>query len=131
MTLEIGQKLWHPCSIDIMEHEVISKTEYIDRVVYATKATHNIGACGKVEVELVVDKENKIRCIGLISNCEHGSGLQDFIDGFYFVTRKEARKAYYDIQKTLAYSNMNNKKRLYEEAKEAYDKCCLVLKELK
>ena len=129
--LKIGQKLWHPLSLDIIPHEIISKTEFADGlVIYTSKALGNVGACGRVEVELTIDRKGQIRFIGLANDYEHDEGLQDFIEGKYYTVESDARREYYKIQEVLAWSNMNNKKRLYDEAKKSYNKCIQILKEL-
>ncbi len=127
--LQIGQKLWHPMSMDIIPHEIISKTEYSDRIIYISKALGNVGACGKVEVELSIDRKGQIHFIGLVDDYEYDGGLQDFVEGKYFTMESDARKEYYKIQKILAWGNMEEKRRLYEEAKKSYDRCVTILKE--
>jgi len=130
LKLSIGDLLWHPCSVDIIPHKIISKTEYVDRVIYTSKALGNVGASGRVEVELSIDIYDTIRFIGLAANYEYGSGLQDFVEGIYYTVHNKARKEYYEIQKTLIWSNMDTKKRIYEEAKQSYDRCCAILDEV-
>jgi len=128
--LEIGQKLWHPLSLDIIPHKIISITEYEDKTIYTSKALGKVGACGEVEVELIIDRKGTIRFIGLAKDYEYDGGLQDFVEGQYFTLEADARRKYYDIQKTLAWANMDNKERIYKEAKVSYDRCVQILKEL-
>ena len=130
MNIAIGTELWHPLSLDIISHKVIGVLQYEDRVIYIAKATDNVGASGRVEVELSVDLHSVIRFIGLVKDCDYSSGLQDFVEGIYYTDRNEARKAFYKIQKTVAWSNMEEKHRIYKEAKKSYDTCCRILKEL-
>ena len=131
MELQVNDLLWHPMSMDIIPHKVVSKTEYEDRTVYVSRALGNVGACGRVEVELSVDRKGKIRFIGLANDYESDSGLQDFVEGEYFRTKNEARTEYYKIQKSITQANMGHKERLYKEAKKSYDTCCRILDELK
>ena len=128
--LKIGQKLWHPMSMDIIPHEIISKTEYTDRVIYKAKALGPVGACGRVEVELAVDRKGAIHFIGLACDYEYDGGLQDFVEGQYYTVESEAKKEFYLIQKTLIWSNMEEKKRLYQEAKKSYERCIRILETL-
>ncbi len=128
--LNINDKLWHPLSLDIIEHKVISKTEFEDRTVYIAKAVNGVGASGRVEVELSIDRKGVVRFIGLADDYEYDSGLQDFVEGIYYRTRSEARAEYYKIQKTLAWGNMEEKRRLLKDAEKSYATCCRILKEL-
>ncbi len=131
LRLKIGQKLWHPLSMDIIPHEVLSITEYSDRAIYTARALGNVGACGRVKVELSIDRKGQIHFIGLVKDYEYDSGLQDLVEGKYYTEETEARREYYNIQKTLAWANMDNKERLYKEAKKSYERCIQILKELK
>ena len=138
--LNIGDKVYHPCSIDIVEHEIngIKTFETKDEKIvrYIAKATHNVGACGRVEICLEVDKQNKIRFVGLANDyddedesyCNH---LGDFVEGLYYTSLNQARKDFYEIHRIDAYNDMRNKERLYEDAKKRYEKLCLLLEELK
>ena len=134
MKLEINDIVWHPCSIDIMKYKIINKTqcetESETKITYIAKAEHEVGACGIVEVLLTIDRKGTLRFIGLNDDYEHDSGLQDFVEGIYYNNQIEARKSYYENQKTAIWSNMENKRRIYEESKKSYDTCCRILKEI-
>jgi len=131
MELKINDTLWHPLSLDIIEHKVISKIEFEDRIIYIAKSVHEVGASGRIEVELSIDRKGVIRFIGLADDYEYDLGLQDFVEGIYYRTRNEARTEYYMIQKTLTLANMEEKQRLFKEAQKSYERCCKVLDELK
>ena len=96
--IKVGDLMWHPCSIDIMEHRVTSITEYENFVEYKLKSTHHIGACGIIEI--IVRKSNdKLIFVELVDedSIYAASGLQDFIEGYYYTTKKDARLEYYCI----------------------------------
>jgi hypothetical protein len=130
--LSINDSVWHPCNMDIIEHKVISIRQFEDFNQYVLKAKNNVGACGKIEV-IVSENNGKLRFVELIDeeNIEYASGLGDFIEGNYYTTLDEARLEYYEQQRILCWSNMEQKKRLYEEAKNRYDQVELLVKELK
>jgi len=129
-TLKIGDKLWHPCSIDIIEHKVVGIRQYEGFTQYETKAVHNVGASGKVE--LIIDERNgKFRFVELLNGNEYASGLGDFVEGFYYPNKTTARIEFYEIHRVSAWSNMEEKKRLYEEAKKRFDQIVLLVKNLK
>lgn len=120
--LKINDILYHPMSLDIIAFKVFGLTQYEDHAVYKAKALNNVGACGRVEVLLTVDRKNKVRFIGLDNDYEHDSGLQDFVEGVYYLNEQEARGAYYQIHKSNAWSIMNNAEKRYKETKLAYEK---------
>jgi predicted nucleotidyltransferase len=131
--LEIGQSLWHPCNMDIIEHRITGIRQYEDCVQYETKAVRNIGASGKLSL-LLSHKDSRITFIGYVhgeESVEYESGLQDFVEGKYYTNYDEARLEFHEQQRILAWSNMNNKKRLYDEAKARHDQVDLLVKELK
>lgn len=129
--LEINQKVYHPCSLDIMKHKIASVTEYEDRVLYKAKSMHPIGACEVVEVLLSVDRKGAIRFIGLADDYEYDSGLQDFVEGKYYTSVFEARTEFYNVQKTLAGANVEKKKQSLLEAEKSYTRVCKILDEIK
>jgi len=132
--MKIRDNIYHPCSLDILEFQVTSiqtfENEDSTLTVYTAKATAGVGACGRVEVLLTIDVHGLIRFYDLQKDYEYSKGLQDFVEGVYYTTKPEARLEYYNIQKTLAWSNMENKRRLYEEAKVSYDRCTQIIKEV-
>jgi hypothetical protein len=101
-----------------MKHKVIGIKTYEDFIHYHLKAVHNIGASGKLEV-IIHQNENRFWFIKLVDeeNIEYASGLQDFIEGEYFLDERKAKLEFYRNQKVLAFSNMDQKKRWYEDAK--------------
>ena len=131
--LEIGTKIYHPCSVDILEYKVISIAEYEYGIGYTLKATHNIGACGRVEVYVSQDKKDNLRFSGLSDDWEHiyDSGLQDFVEGIYYVDRDKARLEYYEKQRILVWTKLEERKRLYDDAKYTYDKVEKIIKQIK
>jgi len=124
MELNINDTLYHPCSLDILEFKITGIRQYEDHTVYEAKAAYNVGACGRVEVLLTTDKYNVIRFMGIEDsyNHEYEHGLEDFIEGTYYLDRLEARLAYNEQQRILAWSSMENKRRIYEESKAMYYK---------
>ena len=124
-----GDLLWHPCSMDIMEHKVVGVHQYEGFTHVTTKSTHSIGACGVVECVLDV-RMSSIVFVELVDEHEHSSGLQDFVEGKYFTSKSEARKEFYKIQSTVARSNMDHKERLYKEAVKRYEQVKLILKQI-
>jgi hypothetical protein len=130
--LKIGDKLWHPCNMDIIEHKIISIRQYEGFNHYISKATNNVGACGKVEV-ILDEHKGKLRFVELVDeeNIEYSSGLQDFIEGNYFDSKKEAELEFYEQQQTLSWSNMEQKKRWYEDSLKRYEQVKLLVKTIK
>lgn len=112
--IKVGDKLYHPCSMDIIEHKVIAIIQYEGFKHYRTQATHNVGACGKVEVILNEHKnfnqEQYLFFIELIDeeNIKYASGLKDFIEGKYYLTLDEAKLAFYR-ERVLMYSSRVSK----------------------
>lgn len=129
--IKINDSLFHPCSLDIIEHKVTSIRQFEGFNHYVLKAVRNVGACGRLEV-IVDEHKGNLRFIELVDEevIEHASGLQDFIEGNYYRTLPEARLVFYEQQKTLAWSNMNNKERLFKEAKDRYEQVKLLVKNL-
>ena len=124
MELQINDKLYHPCSLDIIEFTIIGIRQYEDNVLYEAKALNNVGACGRVEILLKIDKYDVIRFIGIKDSYddEYGRGLEDFVEGKYYLKRLEARLEHNEQQRILCWDNMENKKRIYEQSKAMYDK---------
>ena len=132
MVMDIGQTVWHPCSIDIIEHKVVSIRHYEGFTHYVTKSVHNVGACGKIEVIL---SENKgvLRFVELLKEdeYEHAIGLQDFVEGFYYSDKKKAQLEFYSKQETLCWANMEQKKTQYQDAVKRYEQVKLLIKNIK
>ena len=123
MELQINDKLYHPCSLDIIEFKITGIRQYEDSTLYEAKALDNVGACGRVEVLLKIDKYDVIRFIGIKDSYddEYGRGLEDFVEGKYYLKRLEARLEHNEQQRILCWDNMENKKRIYEQSKAMYD----------
>lgn len=126
--MEIGTTLWHPCSVDIIEHKVTGILSYETETLYETKAVHNIGACGKVKVLLRQDNKGAYRFISLAGHYEHDSGLQDFVEGVYYTDHTEAKLAYYKLHRLSSWSNMHKKEELFKQAKKDYEKLLNLIK---
>ena len=124
MKLQINDKLYHPCSLDIIEFKIIGIRQYEDNILYEAKALNNVGACGKVEILLKIDKYDVIRFIGIKDSYddEYGKGLEDFVEGKYYLKRLEARLEHNEQQRLLCWTSMENKRRIYEQSKAMYDK---------
>jgi hypothetical protein len=123
MKIEIGTLLYHPCSVDIIEHKVIGIHQYETFTHYVCKATNNVGACGRLEIVLSQNK-NRLTLVELVDeeNIPHASGLQDFIEGNYYTTKQEALLEFYRLHNTSYYSNMIRAKDTYERAVKAYER---------
>lgn len=124
MELQINDKLYHPCSLDIIEFKIIGIRQYEDNVLYEAKALNNVGACGKVEILLKIDKYDVIRFIGIKDSYDdkYAKGLGDFVEGKYYLEKLEARLEYNEQQRILCWTSMENKRRIYETSKNMYDK---------
>ena len=130
--IEINDSLWHPCNVDIIEHKVISIRQFEGFNHYVTKAVHNVGACGKVEV-ILDEHKDKLRFVELLNeeHIEYSSGLGDFVEGNYYLDKREAELEFYRQQETLTWSNMEQKKRWYEDAVKRYEQVKLIVKTIK
>lgn len=124
MKLQINTKLYHPCSLDIIEFKITGIRQYEDSTLYEAKALNNVGACGRVEILLKIDKYDVIRFVGIKDSYddEYGRGLEDFVEGKYYLERLEARLEHNEQQRILCWDNMENKRRIYETSKNMYDK---------
>lgn len=133
--MKINDLVYHPCSIDILEFKVIGIQYWSNATQsytkqYVLKATSNVGACGKVEV-LVTKYLDKYIFIGLIDeDLPYASGLQDFVEGNYYSDKDKARLEYYRQQELLAYNNMDNKARIYQEAKARYEQIKSIIQKI-
>ena len=131
--LKIGDTLWHPCNLDIIEHKIKGVREYKDFVKYETIAVNNVGASGKIEL-LLSHRENKIIFVGYVNGKEsipYESGLMDFVEGNYYTNKSEAELVFYEKQRILSWSSMDKHKKLYEQAKKNYNKVEKLVKALK
>lgn len=48
--IKIGDEMFHPCSIDIIKHKVVSIRQFEGFNHYVLEATNNVGDCGRVQV---------------------------------------------------------------------------------
>lgn len=130
--MKIGDFIWHPCSLDIIKHKIISIREFKDFKQYVLKAVKPVGACGRIMVIVSVNK-GRLTFVELMGgdSMTNADGLQDFIEGKYYTDEKEAKLAFYEIQRLLHWSNVIHKKRLYQEAKINYDRVKLLINTLK
>lgn len=130
--IKIGDSLWHPCNMDIIEHKVVSIRQYEGFTHYTTKAVHNVGACGRVEVILDGRKDDLV-FIELLyeDDLEYASGLGDFVEGKYYTDKREAELEFYRQQETLTWSNMEQKKRWYEDAVKRHEQVKLLVKTIR
>lgn len=133
--MKINDLVYHPCSIDVLEFKVIGIQYWSNATQsytkqYILKATSNVGACGKVEV-LVMKYLDKYIFIGLIDeDLPYASGLQDFVEGNYYSDKDKARLEYYRQQELLAYNNMDNKLKVYQEAKARYEQIKSIIQKI-
>lgn len=132
MNIKIGDTLWHPCNMDIIEHKVTSIRQFEGFNHYVTKAVRNVGACGRVEV-ILDEHKGKLRFVELLheEEIEYSSGLQDFVEGNYYTNKKEAELEFYKQQETIAWSNMEQKEKWYKEAKARYEQVKLIVSKIK
>ncbi len=132
MNIEIGTKMWHPCNMDITEHKVISIRQFEGFNHYVLKAVHNVGACGKLEV-IVDEHKGKFRFVELLNeeNIEYASGLQDFVEGNYYVIKEKAELEFYEQQRILSTSSVWKFENLLKEAKAREKQVELLVKALK
>ena len=77
-----------------------------------------------VEILLKIDKYDVIRFVGIKDSYddEYGRGLEDFVEGKYYLERLEARLEHNEQQRILCWDNMENTRRIYETSKNMYDK---------
>lgn len=135
--IKIGDKVWHPCSIDVIEHKVTGIFNYESSngdtaTQIHTKSVNRVGACGWIEC--ILDYRNgRLRFVELIDEAEieHASGLQDFIEGEYYTDKRQARLVFYNQQESIAWNNMDEKERLFKEAKGRYEKIQLIVSKIK
>lgn len=130
--IKIGDSLWHPCNMDIIEHKVVSIRQFEGFNHYVCKAVHNVGACGKVKV-ILDEHKGKLRFVELLheEDLEYASGLGDFVEGNYFTNKKEAELEFYEQQQSLSWRNMEQKKGWYEDAVKRYEQVKLLVKNIK
>ena len=127
----LGTLLYKPCSIDIIEYKITAVVSYVNKTLYQAKATNNVGACGRIEILLYQEKFGNFRFMDCVKDYEHEKGLQDMVEGLYYVDKQQARLAYYCIHETNARIALDNKRRLYDQAKENLDVITKILKEIK
>lgn len=129
--LKIGDSLWHPCNMDIIEHKIISIRQFEGFNHYIAKAVRNVGACGRVEV-ILDEHKGHLRFVELLDeeNIKYSSGLQDFVEGKYYADKRKAELDFYRQQEVLTWSNMEQKKRWYEDALNRHNQVKLLVKSI-
>jgi len=132
MNIKIGDSLWHPCNMDIIEHKVTSIRQFEGFNHYVTKAVRNVGACGKVEV-ILDEHKGKLRFVELLheEEIEYSSGLGDFVEGNYYTNKKEAELEFYTQQEYLCRRKVDERERWYKEAKDRYEQVKLIVSKIK
>lgn len=131
--LKIGDTLWHPCNYDVIEHKIKGVREYEHFVQYETQAVRNVGASGYIKL-LLSHRENKILFVGYVDgedSIDYESGLQDFVEGYYYTNKSKAELVYYEKQRILSWSSMEKSKKLYEQSKVHYDKVEKLVNDIK
>ena len=126
--MQINDLVFHPCSLDILEFKITGIHSYETHTIYLAKATHNVGACGRIEKSLAEDSHGTLRFIGLDSESEDSSGLQDFTEGMYYPNKQEAKLAYYKLAEMNSSINLDQKERIYKEAKANHEKIVNIIK---
>ncbi len=130
--IKIGDPIWHPCSMDILEHKVVGIATYEHFTHYLLKAKHAVGACGKIEV-IISENNGVLRFVELINEdqIEHASGLGDFVEGKYYNVENDAKLSFYNQQITLYKSSRDRKKRELDIAQNHLNRVELLVKHLK
>ena len=127
--LKVGDSVWHPCSIDIIEHKVVSITQYENFTHCNVRSVKNVGACGRVEVILDVRKDTLL-FVELVDEdtLPYARGLQDFVEGKYYTTLNEARVEFYKVQERLTLRDVENLEKRLKDAKLIHEKVKLLIK---
>lgn len=128
--INLGDLVYHPMSVDIIEFKVISINQKLDQIIeYQLRSTHNVGACGILEIAVVPTDLGYLTYKELITcdNEEYSSGLGDFIEGKFYLNRLDARLKYYELFIYNLENNMDNKFQIYLEAKRSYDKSLKII----
>lgn len=130
--IEVGTTLWHPCSLDIIEHKVTCVKQYEGFTHYEAKAVRNVGACGRIEV-ILDEHKGKIRFVELVDEdeIEYSSGLQDFVEGIYYTDKRQAELEFYNNQVRITYSNVEQKKSWLQEAQKNHERVKLIVEKIK
>lgn len=128
-SITVGDTLYHPCSIDIIEFTVTAVITTEHGVSFQAKSKHDVGACRKVEVLLSSDKFGKLFYSDLLTDCEYEDGLWDFVEGRYFLSKELARMHFYKIQRELINQKVDHFKRMYEQAKYDLERVDKILQE--
>lgn len=132
LEIQLGAKMWHPCSIGIIEYKVISITNHEDSVSQTLhlKAIDTVGACGKVEI-YVTARNYKYYFSGLVyPNTPLSLGLGDFVEGEYFVKREEAEVVFTRKKSLEAHSRLQEAKYALQRAEKEYNDLMTLLKAL-
>lgn len=129
--MELGTLLYHPSSIDIIEYKVTAIHTYENHTAYSAKSTGNVGACGNIQILVAEDTFGSLRFIKLEEDYEYGNGLEDFTEGIYFTSIQQAKLEYYTKALHQAQANMEQKQRLYEEAKRRYNQIQQIISVIK
>lgn len=128
--LKIGDPFYHPCSMDIIDYKIMSVRLYEQRTEYVLKSVYNVGACGRIEV-IVSESNGKFRFVELVDEdlIEYSRGLGDFVEGFYYPTRDEAKLEFYKAQIATALSDVSQKERGLKDAKDRLAKIEAIIKQ--
>jgi len=129
--IKLKDRIWHPCSIDIIEHKVIAIIETEEGLFYKLQSINNVGACGKVTLTVFLKQDKTLVFTDLVYYPEYYSGLQDFIEGIYYTNKSEARLAYYKMQEQNALISMDRQEQLYKKSKESYEKVKQIINQIK
>jgi len=130
--LKVGDSVWHPCNLDIIEHKVISITQYEGFTHCNVRSVKNVGACGRVEVILDVRKDTLL-FVELVDEdtLPYARGLQDFVEGKYYTTLNKARIEFYNVQERLTLRDVENLEKRLKDAKLLHEKVKLLIKTFK
>ena len=130
--IEVGDSVWHPCSLDIIEHKVTSITQYEGFTHCNVRSVKNVGACGRVEVILDVRKDTLL-FVELVDEdiLPYARGLQDFVEGKYYTNLNEAKIEFYKVQESLARQDMEDCDRRYKESAKRFKQITLLIQTLK
>jgi len=130
--VKIGDLVYRPCSLDIIQYKITGIFQYDKNVtMYEAVSTKAVGACGIIKILLTPDKNAVLRFTGVISSHEYESGLGDFVEGIYYTEYIAARQKFYEIQEMTARINMEQKEKIYLEARKSYDKIKFIIDTIK
>lgn len=105
MKLNINDKLYHPYHSGFIVYKVVSIRIYESTLQYEVMSTTPVGACGYVKL-LVEPVGDKFVFKTLVEEYHYGRGLGDFVEGFYYLQKKDAEIDFYNSQLEIYNDNI-------------------------